>query len=351
MKVRLLVFPYDLTPYQQMLYTNMHGIAEILYVGKISRSASLNSLLFPLELFFYRLRGFSTLHLHWLYPFHISSSNKFFQQISETELKLFIWYLKLLKIKVVWTVHNWMPHEKTFPDDLEIAKYLTKNADRIIVMNRSDQSSILKLNELPHEKIVFIPHGNFIDVYKKSDIATRTDRGVQFLFFGNIKPYKGLENLLESFCLIKDLNVSLRIVGQCSDKRLLDFINSKISMDKRMSFINSYIPDNEVADQFTQCDIVVLPFEKISNSGSALLAFSMGKPIIAPLIGAIKDFPSDTGIYFDPVVKNSLLNALQLALEERESLQSKGSQAYSYAKTLDWKNISAQTVELYRSLI
>lgn len=98
-------------------------------------------------------------------------------------------------------------------------------------------------------------------------------------------------------------------------------------------------------------DIVCLPFKTITTSGSALLALTFGKPIVAPRIGAIQDIPSDVGVLYDPRNNNALENALAEALSSSSKLFDMSRAAQKYSDTLSWDKIATRTFKVYEDVL
>jgi glycosyltransferase involved in cell wall biosynthesis len=91
----------------------------------------------------------------------------------------------------------------------------------------------------------------------------------------------------------------------------------------------------------------VLPFRDILTSGSAILALSHGRPVIAPALGCLPEtLPADATILYDPTAPDALANAIEAAVAG--DLAAMGSRARAFADTLDWKPIAAATADLYR---
>jgi hypothetical protein len=127
--MRVLVFPKDKNPYQELLYSEVRkkGV-EVKYLKLITKSHTLGMLFLPLQLFYYRLCGYSVFHLHWLYDFSTPTSTpvlKVFTRLFYTVyLVKQIILLKVLGYKLVWTVHNLLPHENQFINDEFITKFV-----------------------------------------------------------------------------------------------------------------------------------------------------------------------------------------------------------------------------------
>ncbi len=93
-------------------------------------------------------------------------------------------------------------------------------------------------------------------------------------------------------------------------------------------------------------DVVVLPFQDILTSGSALLAMSFRKPIITPHIGCLSELLDSKGSFlYDPSEEEELLKAMQQALDA--SLDKMGLHNYDKAKHFTWNEIAQKLSELY----
>jgi glycosyltransferase involved in cell wall biosynthesis len=204
-------------------------------------------------------------------------------------------------------------------------------------------------------KTVVIPHGNYEGVYpitlsrtearQRLGIAPQ-DRAI--LFFGNIRPYKGVEQLLEAFEQLGQKNLRLIIAGRCLDKDLNKTIVRHAKNNPDITFHNGNVPDDEVAIYFMAADVACMPFMAVTTSGSVLLAATFGKPIVTPYLGAIKDIPKKVGVLYDPGKKDALVSALDEALASDKKLTAMSQASAKFSKTLAWDKISAKTYKLYR---
>jgi glycosyltransferase involved in cell wall biosynthesis len=107
-----------------------------------------------------------------------------------------------------------------------------------------------------------------------------------------------------------------------------------------------YVPDAEVQCFMNACDVCVLPYHEVTTSGAAILAFSFGRPIIAPALGAFPELAADgRGIIYDPHAEGSLLEALQEARDV--DMIEGGGKALSWAKEHQWRTLAPQFVRIY----
>jgi glycosyltransferase involved in cell wall biosynthesis len=106
------------------------------------------------------------------------------------------------------------------------------------------------------------------------------------LYLGLIKPYKGILELMEAFNKIENNeDMLLLIAGKSMDEDYFIEINNKLQTN--ISIREGFISDEDLQIYFNATDLVVLPFEKIENSGSVILAMGFGKAIVAPSKGVL----------------------------------------------------------------
>jgi glycosyltransferase involved in cell wall biosynthesis len=142
----------------------------------------------------------------------------------------------------------------------------------------------------------------------------------------------------------------LIIAGKCLDETL----NHKIleaQNNSNIDYYEGFIENSDVATYFKACDIVCLPFKAVTTSGSALLALSFGKPLIAPRTGALLDVPEDIGYLYDPTTPDALRKSIAKAIKEKAKLREKGDAALAYAKNLSWDSLAETTYKVYENVL
>lgn len=297
------------------------------------------------------------LHVHWLHPFLLSSSR------GKTILKSisFIGYLlklKLFGIKIVWTVHNILSHEGEFSSlELFFSKILAKLCNKLIVHCPSAKREVMKVYGVSDSSIAVIPHGNYIHSYKnvigKAQARERLKISTEivFLYFGQIRPYKGIDELIDASEKLNFPKAELLIVGKPYNKEIAVDIKKKCK-NKNIKTIFKFITDDELQVYMNASDIVVLPYKDLLTSGAVILAMSFGKPIIAPAIGCISDILDDKSSFLYRSEENGLLEAMQRALNtDVENLKSMGEHNFELAKQLEWSDIAKGTYEVYRECL
>lgn len=296
------------------------------------------------------------LHLHWLSPYlrgrrvaaFLFSALKF---IIDAAL------VRLSGRRIVWTLHNLVPHEARFPSlEIYARRLLCKMSSAVIVHGSAGRDEVVSRFGCGPEKIFLIPHGHYRTAYPPptSQQAAREVLGLEpartiFLFFGMIRPYKGLTRLLRAWAKASLTDAQLLIAGACLPEyrseleSLLKDVTGVIWHDRR-------IADEHVSHYFTAADVVVLPFERVQTSGSVVLAMSYGKPVIAPRLGDVPEtLAGADDLLFPPGDGAALAERLsQAATTDLSHLATRTARA---AERLDWALIGRRTGIVYSQAI
>ena len=300
-----------------------------------------------------------TLHLHWLHAYLVKST--LIKSLGSTFIflsQLFI--LRLLGIKIVWTVHNLKNHESRslFLDWFGTA-CVARLSHTIIAHCECAKKDIINHFQLKKsEKVLVIPHGNFSNYYENSisRLDARKHLNIDdsefvILFLGLIRSYKGIPELLDAFEQLKEDNVRLLIAGKLYSEELalIRLLEEKNTQNIQISFIPGYISDNEIQIYMNAADVVVFPYRSILTSGAVLLAMSFSRACIAPRIGCIGEVLDDQGSFlYDPDAEMGLLNCLQKAIQNHSKLEKMGQHNFQLAEKFNWTHIAKMTSEVYQ---
>ncbi len=265
--------------------------------------------------------------------------------------------------RVVWTVHNILPHDSRFPAlDLELRRAVVERADVVHVLSAGTVEAAAPWYELPPGKVLHVPHPSYRGAYPPfgTDAKARASYGfgpgdLVFGLVGNLRPYKGLDQLLEAFTSVdrtgeaatpgaargeaatprgsaeataagavphvrsEVLRHRLLIAGKpAADpgiQALLDRARSHpdVVVDARP------IPTEELARPIEASDVIVLPYRSSLNSGALLLALTFGRPVIAATSPHVSETVGpDAAITFEPDDRGGLESALRAARRLRK---------------------------------
>jgi glycosyltransferase involved in cell wall biosynthesis len=344
--LKVLFFPQDQgNPYQHLLSEKLKDFGvEVGYYHKL-----------PTEKWLLRNRNnFQVLHFHWPQTSYYRGKNIFLRAIS------LLWFVerlllsRLLGYKIVWTAHNILPHESPCPVIDIIARYALVLMSNDIIAHCNYAKSKIRKKFQRKKRVHVIPHGNYTDIYSSAlsksgarKLLSLDDDVFIYLFFGNIRPYKGVENLIRAFKQINDEKSVLLIAGRCIEMdrtKLLGIIEN----DPRIKMFNDFTPQENHPLFFKAADCFVAPFTDVLTSGSVVLGLSFGLPAVVPALGCLPELiDQSAGIIYQPSEKGALENALRKI--KNCDIASMSRQANIISGALDWKIIAQKTSSVYRA--
>jgi glycosyltransferase involved in cell wall biosynthesis len=229
--------------------------------------------------------------------------------------------------RVLWTVHNVLPHEVRFRvAEVELCEFLAQAADRIHVLGEETLAAAAPVYRIPPEKVAVIPHASYLDVYPDfvgRDEARRRlgllEGEVGILLFGVIRPYKGLDQLFEVFerALAADPRLRLLVAGQPSASAQVNEWRERCAAHPRIVSALRYIDPAEVQVWMRAADLVVLPYTSVLNSGALHLALTFGRPVIAPALGVVaRHVDPSFATTFPPGDNDRMVSAIESAVRD-----------------------------------
>jgi len=240
---------------------------------------------------------------------------------AEPELLIFPWWVSfwtpqfwtiaaLVKIftraKILFICHNVVEHESKIIDKI-CTRVVLKKGDYFIVHSGDDLKNLKTIKPDADVKKCLHPTYDIFstELISKEDARKQLNiKGKTILFFGFIRPYKGLNYLLEAMPLIiEHVDVNLLIVGEFweGEKECLEQIK-KLEIEENIRIINKYVPNEEVGSYFAAADLVVLPYVSATGSGIVQAAFGCNKPVISTNVGCLPEVINDkkTGYLIAP---------------------------------------------------
>ena len=276
--------------------------------------------------------------------------------------------LRRLRKKIVYTAHDVLPHEASIMS-LEHCQWVYGKADALIVHGQNLRNLLLERFDVDASKVHVIPHGNYNFVADtpsrwNRDSARRSfgfdedDRVV--LFFGLIRPYKGLDDLLVALGSLKDKlgagqRLRVLVAGRAIDKHWEEAGYAELIRKGGLSaeLHLEHIPMGEVGRFMHAADVVAIPYKRGSQSGVLQLAHAFGKPSVVTDVGSLKEV-MQAGRTADLVPAENpeaLGEAIGGLLRDRDRAAAYGAAAREFTeKEFGWTPIAAKTVALYSSL-
>ncbi|TVY01252.1 glycosyltransferase family 4 protein [Cohnella terricola] len=296
-----------------------------------------------------RARRGDIVHVHWMHHAYQGRNPAAFI-VKSFIFTLTLIYLKLAGVRLVWTVHNLYPHATKYRRAERFMRTLIcRFCHRLIVASESIKRKVMAEFDVPARKLIVVKHGHYVGVYKPKGLDCRRRYGIGedadvYLFLGAIKAYKGVQNLVAAFNAIKTDRTFLIIAGK-ADQEMETYLRSiedgaNIVVDLR------FIPDGEIADLMNAADALVMPYEEITTSGSAILGLSFRKPIVMPDNDFIDEYFRDGMVAkYDPCDKHGLAKAMKAVTDK---INRPTATEYDRAlKELNWNGIARKTKYAY----
>lgn len=226
------------------------------------------------------------LHLHW--PEILLEGDRPWKRVGKRMLfRMLLLKLAVSRAAVVRTAHN-----VELPTDVDAAtRRLLEALERAAV----HRVTLNPLTQVPWSSpATVIPHGHYRDWFasypRQDPVPGRIG------YFGLIRRYKGVETLLAAYAhASSDSQLSLRIGGKPSSAELAEAITTTLSALPRASATLRFLTDAELVEIATSSQLIVLPYRFMHNSGGALAALSLGRPVLVPRNGVNTALAEEVG--------------------------------------------------------
>jgi beta-1,4-mannosyltransferase len=351
-------------PYLRQLQSHLADEDVDVVIPEGSAAISIFGLfsLFPILGAVHRYGKPDVLHLHWLHPFIVAKDrSSWLSGPLAVQFFLELLVLKALGVRIVWTVHNLKDHERRAGGTEMVVRHgLGRLADSIVVHGESVVDTVMDAYRLPErarQKFVAIQHGNYLDNYPNEvsresarEFVDADDDETVFVYFGRIRPYKNVPELVRTFRELDDEKLRLVVVGMPNSDALASEIERLAGDDERISLVLEFVDNEDVQLYMNAADAVVLPFSEILTSGSTILAMSFGRAVVVPDIGCVGELtahdPAQASITYDPADPDGLRQAMCTVRDvDTEAI---GAANRTFAKSLDWETVAERTASVYR---
>ncbi|MCA9898143.1 MAG: glycosyltransferase [Anaerolineales bacterium] len=220
--------------------------------------------------------------------------------------------------RLIFICHNVRPHEQGRLSQLllpRVLKTVLGTGDSFIVHSQAD-ANILH-NYLPEAKIAVSPHPTYAALGEQSEetlpISLPPDRPL-LLFCGLVRPYKGLDILLEAIALVKR-PLHLLVAGEFWQDGLAESQKqiARLGLADHVTIIDAYLPNELLAAYIKRANVVVLPYRSATQSGIIQIAFGLNTPVITTHVGGLAEAVADgrTGLVIPPENPTALAAAIE----------------------------------------
>lgn len=274
----------------------------------------------------------------------------------------FLFLIKISGKKLIWTMHNKMPHNKNGAVlKIKLIRLLIKYADAIIIHCKASKDIISGIDNRSENRIHYIPHPNYIGIYGPRKESVTDGNKLQLLFMGAVKSYKNIELLIN---VVKKFegDVVLKIAGRPESSAYAETLKHLVGSTTSINLELAFVKDEDIPHYISGCDLLVFPYDIKSslNSGSVILAFSYGKSVICPEIGTILDLSDIDDVFhykYDSIDEHSyalekqIEAAILIKKQDNGAFEALGQKLYNHVYHENSLEESGQQfINLYKSL-
>jgi len=255
---------------------------------------------------------------------------------------------------LVLTAHDVLPREPR-RGQLKAQRKLYERVDAVVAHSAHGRQRLLDELGVTPDKVTVIPHGAFehltqVPNERPLPAELAAIGGPVVLFFGLLRPYKGVDVLLDAWRQLgPDPGAELWIVGRAR----MDTSELRAESPPSVRWIERFVHDDEVAAYFRRADLAVLPYRKAEQSGVLFTALAFGTPLLVSAVGGFPEIAEDgAAALVAPADARGLAEELRRLLAdpgERQRLGAAGRVAAAGAYS--WDAIAERHLALYESLV
>ncbi|HMD52889.1 MAG TPA: glycosyltransferase family 4 protein [Solirubrobacteraceae bacterium] len=250
---------------------------------------------------------------------------------------------------LVLTAHDVLPREPR-PGQLAAQRRLYDGFDAIVVHSEHGSRRLTEELGVDPSRVHVIPHGVLTHLAQpRADelpLPFSTDRPV-VLCFGLMRPYKGIDLLLEAWRGIED--AELWIAGMPR----MDITPLVASAPPGVRFVPRFIPDIELPAYFRRADLVVLPYREIEQSGVLFTALAFARPLLLSDVGGFPEIAATGAARTFPAGDSRALGEalVELLADSKERSRMQDAARSAAATRYSWEAVARSTLELYEGLL
>lgn len=265
----------------------------------------------------------------------------------------------------VWTLHNEAPHDgRHLAVNDALAAKLAALADVVHVHSWAGVAFARARLGVGPERLALIPHGSYRPLYpapahpagrSRAELGLAEAKRV-LLLFGRLGAYKGGAELIEAFgaAAAEEDGLWLLVAGKQVDPLVPALDRLPPAARRRVAVREGFVPDEEVPRLFHAADMVAVPYRASLTSGTALLALSLDRPVLAPALPGLAELLADgvDAVLHEPGSPAALRAAIRrfLALDPAR-LRAMQAAAREKALLHDWRQSALLWNGVYADLL
>ena len=257
---------------------------------------------------------------------------------------------------LVLTAHDVTPREVRTGARSGAAAVL-RTVDAVVVHSQAGARRLIEDAGVAESRVHVIPHGAFAHLAALPEgpqppaLAGLEGKRV-VLFFGLVRPYKGVDLLVEAFAAVPE-DVVLLVVGMPRMSLApLEQRARELGLADRVRFVSRFVPDSEVPAYFRRADVAVLPYREIEQSGVVYTALAFGTPLLLSAVGGFPEIAeAGAARLATPGSVDSLRTELVALLGDSAARSALSHAALALAEQHSWQSTAALTEGLYRQVL
>lgn len=282
-------------------------------------------------------KRYEILHVHW--PERLYRAGGRLKTIMKRALfTLLVLRIILLRTRVIWTVHDKLPHEKL----TRIESFLNSAFRRCV------KSKIYLQNDpdFNGERDFIIKHGNYRQeaaIIESGDEIQKTS----VVCIGFLRPSKNVESLFNHFPTITEYH--LRISGQPISTSYGESLHLLAEARPDITLNTHRLTTDQLKDAYSDSFCSIIPYKNTYNSGAALFSLSIPRPVIATESITMLDLQHEVGSHWLQLIpQNFRSEDIRFAIENLSRAKSQRDSVSPLSGERDWKIIGNQHLAAYR---
>ena len=200
-------------------------------------------------------------------------------------------------VRVIWIAHNAQPHD--IESSARSALRFLSALDGIVHLSQHSCALLCAQYDMsPRTRQVVTVHGHYRDdAITPPQPFVAPNREVRLVYFGQVRPYKGVEELVGCVAQLQDTGVRLKVVGLVQDEPTAARVEemARVAPNIQLDLRREPLSDTELETAVDGAHAVVLPYRRILNSGAALYAMSRNRMLLAPRQGSLPELRTAVG--------------------------------------------------------
>lgn len=239
-----------------------------------------------------------------------------------------------------------------------VFRQAVKRAAKILVPSQSVKEELVKVYNLPEEKIVVTYEGvgekfQKLEIGNQESVKILDKYGIRkpfVIYTGSVYPHKNIERLIQSIKLLNQLPITLVI--SCARNIFWERLRQKIQELGAEEFVNlvGFVPDEELAILYTQAEAFVFPTLSEGFGLPGLEAMACGCPVVCSDIAVLHEIYGEAAVYFNPLNVEDIAEKIKNVIRDTEIRKMLIKKGFEQVKKYSWTKMAKETLKMYNDV-